>query len=334
MPARRVTIREVADAAGLSPAAVSYALRGMQVSEETQERVRRVADELGYEANAIARALASGRSGLVGILGPSLEDLWQQRWVAEAGRILHQHDRYALILDAGADRDRQRVLAAQLRDQQVDGLILSPVDPSDPFWSELAASLAVVSIGDSLVGADAAGEVLFDNRAGVSRALEHLHDAGHRAIAVLRPPGHPTNDRPAELFVVAEAERLDLDVRVVTAPYELQEATELARALLAASDRPTAAFCFSDSIAYGVYAAARDLDIAIPGQLSVIGYDDHPISALLHPPLTSFSWGSKRLMQVAVTMLLSAIGGDPAPSQRVVIAPELRDRASTAAPPA
>jgi LacI family transcriptional regulator len=169
-PTKRVTIREVADAAGVSPAAVSYALRGLQVSEETQKRVRQVATELGYEANPIARALASGRSGMVGILGPSLEDLWQQRLVAEAGRVLFEHERYGLILDAGADRERQRILAGQLRDQQVDGLILFPVDPSDPFWSELAAALPVVSIGERLAGAAAAGEVLFDNRAGALRA--------------------------------------------------------------------------------------------------------------------------------------------------------------------
>src|ERR1700745_1308527 len=84
--AKRVTIREVADAAGVSPAAVSYALRGIQVSEETQERVRKVADELGYEANPITRAVASGRTGMIGILGPSLEDLWQQRLGGEGGR--------------------------------------------------------------------------------------------------------------------------------------------------------------------------------------------------------------------------------------------------------
>jgi LacI family transcriptional regulator len=333
-PTKRVTIREVADAAGLSPAAVSYALRGVQVSTETQERVRKLADELGYEANPIARALASGRTGLVGILGPSLEDLWQQRWVAEAGRVLLQHDRYALILDAGADPDRQRLLAAQLRDQQVDGLIVSPVDPSDPFWAELAASRALVSIGDSLAGAATAGEVLFDNRTGVSEALGHLHGLGHRAIAVLRPPGSPTSDRPAELFVVAEAERLGLQVEVVTAPYGLHEATGIARALLAGAHRPTAVFCFSDSIAYGVYAAARDLEIEIPSRLSVIGYDDHPISALLTPPLTSFDWGSKRMVEAAVGMVLAAIDGEPGERGRVVIRPDLRNRGSTAPPPA
>src|SRR5206468_1662253 len=169
-PAKRVTIRQVADVAGVSPAAVSYALRGIQVSEETQERVRKVASDLGYEANPIARALASGRTGMVGILGPSLEDLWQQRMVAQAGRALLAHDRYALILDAGGDPERQRLLAAQLRDQQVDGLIVSPVDPSDGFWAELADSLALVSIGDAVEGAAAVGEVLFDNREGVRAA--------------------------------------------------------------------------------------------------------------------------------------------------------------------
>jgi len=202
-------------------------------------------------------------------------------------------------------------------DQQVDGLILFPVDPSDPFWSVLAAALPVVSIGERLAGAATAGEVLFDNRAGVRRALEHLHALGHRRVAVLRPPGSPTNDRPAELFVVSEADRLGLEVQVVTARYELREATELANRVLTEALRPTAVFCFSDSIAYGVYAAARELGVAIPAELSVIGYDDHPISTLLSPPLTSFSWGSKRLIEVAVQMLLAAMEGDASVRRRV-----------------
>ena len=331
-PAKRVTIREVADAAGLSPAAVSYALRGIQVSEDTQERVRQVAAELGYEANPIARALASGRTGMVGILGPSLEDLWQQRLVAAAGRALLERERYGLILDAGGDPGRQRALAAQLRDQQVDGLIVSPVDPTDPFWLELADSLALVSIGDELVGARTAGEVLFDNRSGVRRALEHLSELGHRVIAVLRPPGSPTSGRPAEVFVAAEAQRLGLDVHVHTSPYKLADSTEVARGVLSMDPRPSAAFCFSDSIAYGMYAAASELGLAIPDQLSLIGYDDHPMSALLTPPLTSFSWDSERLIDAAVGMVLAAIDGRRA-RRSVVIEPILRERGSTGPPP-
>jgi DNA-binding LacI/PurR family transcriptional regulator len=330
-PAKRVTIREVADAAGLSPAAVSYALRGIQVSEETQERVRQVASDLGYEAHPIARALASGRTDMIGILGPSLEDLWQQRLVAEAGRVLLSHNRYALILDAAGDPERQRVLAAQLRDQQVDGLVLSPVDPSDAFWVELADSLALVSIGDELPGASTAGEVLFDNRSGVTCALEHLRSLGHRRIAVLRPPGSPTSGRPAEVFVGAEADRLDLDVSFHSAPYELDEAADVAREVLSQARRPSAAFCFSDSIAYGMYAAARELELPIPDELSLIGYDDHPMSALLTPPLTSFSWDTERLVETAVEMVLAAIEGRRR-RRRVVIEPVLQERSSTSRP--
>jgi DNA-binding LacI/PurR family transcriptional regulator len=332
---KRVTIREVADAAGVSPAAVSYALRGIQVSEQTQERVRKVADELGYEAHPIARALASGRTGMVGILGPSLEDLWQQRLAAAAGRALLAHDHYALIVDAGGDPARQRMLAAQLRDQRVDGLILTPVDPSDPFWPELAESLPLVSIGDALTDARVAGEVLFDNSRGVACALEHLHRLGHRRIAVLRPPGSATSDRPADVFVGTEAERLGLDVLVVSAPYQLEEATAVAHQVLRDAARPTAMFCFSDSIAYGVYAAARELDIEIPREVSVIGYDHSPISALLAPPLTTFDWHSERLVDAAVGMVLATIiERRGRRRRRVVIEPDLCEGGSTARRPA
>jgi LacI family transcriptional regulator len=233
------------------------------------------------------------------------------------------------ILDAGGDPLQQRMLATQLRDRKVDGLIVSPVDPSDEFWPELAESLAVVSIGDALAGGGAAGEVLFDNRTGVRRALEHLHELGHQRIAVMCPPGSPTTDRPAEVFVVAEADRLELDVTVVSSPYELQQATEVARSVLCEREPPTAVFCFSDSIAYGVYSACDELGLSIPEQVSVIGYDDNPVSALLVPGLTSFNWESEWIAEVAVGMVLAAIDGRPSDG-RVVIRPTLRVRASAA----
>src|SRR5437773_10906679 len=94
---KRATIREVAEATGLSPAAVSYALRGIQTSEETQQRVRRAAAELGYNVDRIARALASGRTGTVGLLFGSLEDLWQQLLGVGIGSALLARDHYALL---------------------------------------------------------------------------------------------------------------------------------------------------------------------------------------------------------------------------------------------
>lgn len=331
-PRKRATIRDIAQATGLSPAAVSYALRGVQTSERTQERVRKAADELGYEAHPIARALASGRSGMVGLLCGSLEDLWQQALAVGIGRGLLARDRYALILDAAGDPARELLLAQRLRDQRVDGLIVQPLDPAAELWRELSESLPVVSIGDSLRGGRSAGEVVFDNRRGVTLALEHLHGLGHRRICVLTPTRPSTPDRPAEQHVNAEAERLGLDVSVVSSPQALNDATEVALDVLSAPDRPSAVFCFSDSIAYGVYAATRKLRLAVPGDVSVSGYDDHPMSALVTPPLTSVDWDIDGIVRAAVRLIVGSIEGKPR-KRRIVHPPRMRTRASTGPPP-
>ncbi|GAA2572847.1 LacI family DNA-binding transcriptional regulator [Actinomadura fulvescens] len=330
MPSRRkrATIREVAQATGLSPAAVSYALRGIQTSEETQERVRAAAQELGYEAHPIARALASGRTGMVGLLCGSLGDYWQQSLAVGIGRELLARDRYALIVDAGNDPDRERVLARQLRDQRVDGLIVQPLDPSAELWAELAETIPVVSIGDALRGDHSQGEVVFDNRRGVTLALEHLHALGHRRVAVFSPTLASTPDRPADVHVNAEAERLGLTVDLIVAPQSLPEATEVAIRVLAGRDRPSAVFCFSDSIAYGVYAATRELGLAVPGDVAVCGYDSHPMSALLTPPLTTVDWDIDGIVAAAVRLIVEVIDGTPR-HRRVVREPALRVRAST-----
>ncbi|MFC5184762.1 LacI family DNA-binding transcriptional regulator [Actinomadura harenae] len=327
---KRATIREVAQATGLSPAAVSYALRGIQTSEETQERVRAAAEELGYEAHPIARALASGRTDMVGLLCGSLEDYWQQSLAVGIGRALLARDRYALIVDAGGDPERELALARRLRDQRVDGLIVQPLDPAASLWTDLAETLPVVSIGDALLGGKAQGEVVFDNRRGVTLALEHLRDLGHRRVAVFTPTRASTPDRPADVHVNAEADRLGLAVEVVVAPPSPAETTEVALRVLAGPDRPSAVFCFADSIAYAVYAATRALGLSVPGDLAVCGYDNHPMSALLTPPLTTVDWDIDGIVDAAVRLVVDVIDGKPR-KRRVVREPELIVRPSTTA---
>jgi LacI family transcriptional regulator len=328
---KRATIREVAEATGLSAAAVSYALRGMHVSAQTEQRVRQAAAELGYEADPIARALAGGRTDLIGLVCGSLDDLWHQQLAAQLGRELLAVQRYTLILDAGSDPVRELGVARKLRDQRVDGLIVSAVVPSTEGWAELASTLPIVSIGDSLA-ARTAGEVLFNNAAGVTEALEHLRTLGHQRITVLTSTRPSTPDRPADVHVAAEAARLDLDVSVVSAPYRLAEATEVATGVLRQRQRPTALFCLADSIAYGAYAAAAALGLRIPQDLSVAGFDNHPMSQLLSPPLTTFDWDIDGVIKAAVKMMVAAIDGQPR-RQRLVRSPRLCERGSTAPPP-
>jgi LacI family transcriptional regulator len=306
-----VTIKDVAAATSLSPAAVSYALRGVQTSPETQERVRRAADELGYTGNAVARALARGTTGLVGVLSGSLQDLSEQSFVEALGRELARRDLHMVVVDARGEPERERMLARQLADQLVDGLIVSPLDPSDAAWQDIGEMLPIVTVGDALAG-PTVGEVLFDNRAGVSLVLEHLHRLGHRRIAVLTPSRPSTPDRPAEQVVAEVCDKLGLDATVVNSPHSIEDATDTAAALLAREPRPTAVFC----------------------DLSVAGYDGHPIGCVVAPPLTNVEWGMTDVAASAAALLAAAVAGRPKPRSRaqVRVSPELVERASTTAP--
>ncbi|MFI6769884.1 LacI family DNA-binding transcriptional regulator [Streptomyces sp. NPDC050355] len=338
-PNKRTTLREVAEATGLSTAAVSYALRGKHVSKETEERVRKAAADLGYEADPIARALASGRTSTVGVLAGDLQDLWQQQLMAAIGRELLAGDRYALILDAGGDPERELALAKQLRDQRVDGLLVSPVDPSAEGWSKIAEAVPVVSIGDALSRARTAGEVLFDNRAGIDAVLDYLRGLGHRRVTVLTPTGPSTPDRPADVYVREAADRLGIEVEVLPCAQELGEATAVARRVLTGDPDgrrrrasrptpPTAVFCFSDSIAYGVYAAAAEASLAVGRDLSVVGFDDHPVSRVLTPPLTTVDWGLTEIAKEAARLAVAAIEGRRVRRKRILCAPRLSERGS------
>jgi DNA-binding LacI/PurR family transcriptional regulator len=329
---QRTTIRQLAEHTGLSPAAVSYALRGLHVSAETEERVRLAAAELGYEADPIARALAGGETAVVGLLVGSLADFWNQELVRAVQRELYAVDRGTLVADADGEPARELELARRLVDHRVDGLVVVPVGPSSGGWASIAEEIHTVTIGDALPGVTAAGEVVFDNKRGVEDTLRHLGALGHRRITVLSWAVETSPDRQAERAVASSARALGLDCDVVACAYSLNGSRPLALELLRERDRPTAVFCLSDSIAYGVYVACAELGLTIPGDVAVAGFGDHPISRLLAPPLTSTFWDAEQAAALATGFLLQALTADGAVSTlREVIAPELVTRASTGA---
>jgi LacI family transcriptional regulator len=330
---RRPTLKDIAADTGLSMAAVSYALRGLQGTPETQQRVQESAERLGYQADPVARALASGRSGSVGVLCASLEDLWQQRLAAALGRELLAPDRNAWIIDSAGDADRQLQLAQHLVDHRADAIVVIPIDPGAKGWAKIAQQTPVIAIGDALPAAKAKSEVLFDNETGVSTALRRLADAGHRDIAVLSPSRRFEVERPAEEIAQRVAFGLKVKVRIVPCPHNLAGATEVARQVLTADCRPTGILALADSMAFGVYAACKELGIRIPDELSLLGYDDQPMSQLLSPPLSTFHWPLDDLVADVVSRVTSAVDTNRR-VRRTTVEPTLIERGSVAAPPA
>lgn len=330
---RRPTLKDIAAETGLSLAAVSYALRGLHGTPETRQRVQDAADRLGYSADPVARALASGRSGSIGVLCASLEDLWQQRLAAALGRELLAPDRNAWIIDSAGDADRQLELAQHLVDHRADAIVVIPIDPAAKGWARIAEQSPVIAIGDALPAAKAKSEVLFDNETGISTALRTLADAGHRTIAVLSPRRRFEAEPPAEQIAQRIASSLKLKVRIVPCPHDLTGATEVARTLLTSSPRPTGILALADSMAFGVYAACRELGIAVPAELSLLGYDDQPMSQLLSPPLSTFRWPLDELVADVVQRVTSAVDTNRR-VRRTTVGPTLIERGSVAAAPA
>ena len=313
---KRATLRDVAAATGLSPAGVSYALRGQRVSSETEARVRAEAARIGFRSDPIARALRMGSTGLVGMIGGSLEDFWHQEFAAELQRCLRRHGRHMLLADAGGDADAEIALAQSLSDQRVDGLVALPVDPGSPEWLPIVRAVPTVAVGAPLPAP--AGAVRFAADAAIRLVIDHLHEAGHHRILLLATGAHRPPRRPG--------------VRTVRCGFSSADGRSAARRALAGGERPTAVFALSDALAYGVYMACADVGLDVPGDVAVAGFDDHPLSALVAPPLTSVSWDTAAAAAAAASMLVGAID-DGRRGGELVVPPRLRPRRSTASQP-
>lgn len=322
---RRPTLQDVAVAAGVSSATASYALRGERGAAETVRRVRKAAEELGYEADSIAAALASGRTRTVAIVCGSLRDAWQQELVADLSRALAAQGRHALVADADGDPAREQELLSKLRAQRPEGLLVAPLDPFADHWEAAATQLPIVAIGDRLAAAPSAGAVVFDNAAGFALVFEHLHELGHRHLLVVLPQRPHTPDRPAELLVAREAEKWNMTTDLVRIPpiaAGTDPSADLLAAALTAPARATAAFCLSDALALRLLRVARSLDLAVPVDLSIVGFDNVQFADLIGPGLTTVDWARQEVIDSAVGQLLAA-SNDSVQLETLVITPRL-----------
>lgn len=307
---KRPTLRELADLTGLSPAGAHYALRGERVSAETAARVRAEAARIGFRSDPIARALRGGRSGVIGVIGGSLADYWHQEFASELQRHLRRDRRLMLLSDAAGDAASEIELALRLVDQRVDGLIVLPVVPGSADWRQVVAAVPTVAVGAALP--EPAGAVTFATRAGIRMVLDHLRGAGHGRILMLSPGVH----------VVPRT----AGVRRVDCGFSPADGRRATAAALAAARPPTAIFALTDALAYGALAACADLGLDVPRDVAVAGFDDHPLSALVAPSLTTVSWNTPQAARAAAAMLSQMLSG--AAGGRLVLPPQLVVRAS------
>ncbi len=323
-----VTSVDVARRAGVSQSTVSLVFSGKgqgRVSEATQELVRRCARELGYRPNVAAQALRLGTSRAVALLVPDITNPFFSRVLRGAQRAAQAAGYTVALVDTGNDRRWEEQSFEALRAGPVDGYLLFEVAPPEALGPD-----------DDVVLVEAEAprrpSVRFDAEGGAAAAFEHLLGLGHRRV------GHLAADFDAPTFHLREAARRrvlseggiapDTQPRVKTA-IGIDEARDAAGALLA--DGPTAVLCDDDLIAAGLYLAARERGLRIPGDLSVVGFDDMDFARVLSPPLTTVALDAELLGATAFE-LLEARMSSSGTRRRVVLPAELLVRESTGAP--
>ncbi len=332
------SIHDVARAAGVSPATVSRALRGLdRVSETTRQKVLAAAAELSYVASPTATSLVSGKTGVVGVVVPFLNRWFFSSVLDGTEQLLRQHGYHLLLFNVGSrGAARTLMLDQRLLWKRVDALLVLSAD-LEPEEVELLAALGVplVAVDVDLDGWDRVG---IDDVHAAELATDHLLDLGHRHVAYVG--GNPEEDVHLATAVDREAgvvralgrRGLALDpVCKVRGDWTVRGGMAAGEQLLALRRRPTAVVAASDEMAIGVLCAARDAGVQVPGDLSVVGIDDHHM-AFAHD-LTTVAQPVHEQGRIAAQLLLDALSEQQPHVRRQCNLPvELVVRGSSAAP--
>ena len=339
---RVATIKDVAKLSGVSTATVSHILNNTRpVSDELRSRVRTAIDELNYRPYGLARNLRRRASRTVGVLVPDNTN----PFFAEMARLLE--DRffaagYSVII-CNTEQNPQKELAYLdlLAEKAVDGLVfVSTGNDADAIEKISSSDLPCVLI-DRDIEVAGINRVISDNSAGAILATDHLIKLGHQHIACITGPAGlaSTEERLAGYRQAIAA--AGLQETVAAGDFQIESGGEALRQLLSRDTPPTAVFAFNDLMALAAMHAAVDCGVAIPGDLSVVGFDDIDIAAFAIPPLTTVQQPREEIAAETVRLLFAAGMNDGQGSSAVdrdegasrhVVTPRLIVRRSTAPP--
>lgn len=331
------TISDVAQAAGVSVATVSRALRGLdRVSPTTRENVLRAAVKLHYVASPPASSLASGRTRVIGVVTPFLNRWFFAALISSIEKTIREHALHVLLFGLEDSVNERLLITSDMLWKRVDGLIALNVTMTQPEAALLRRlRLPLVTVGNAYPGWPS---VRIDDVVAVTTGVEHLVALGHREIAfagaVHRPNayGRVPMDRRRS-FVEAMRDH-DLAVRrswIRRSDWTASDAARDAMKFLSHQDRPTAVLAASDEIALGVMASAMQLGVRVPEELSVVGIDDHPFADAFG--LTTVRQDVDAQGRAAVSVLMRQLGAPNGSDTGETLFPtSLVQRRSTAPP--
>jgi LacI family transcriptional regulator len=333
----RSTIFDVARASGVSYATVSRVVNNYpHVRDDTRQRVLLAMRELGYVAHTSARALASGRTQVIGLLAQGADNAFFSSVIRGVDQQVAASGYDFMLCTTHDRREKEAEYVARLSHGMVDGLLIILPRGLPDYVEQLRPErfpFVLIDYDDEAPGCDM---VNCANRPGARAAIDHLLELGHRRIGFITGTLNvgSTHERLAGYReALAAAGVLYTDELVVQGDFMEPRGFEAACELLALPDRPTAIFASSDAAAFGVLRAARESGLRVPEDLSVVGFDDIPEASYVDPALTTVRQPLQEMGRTAVRRLMALLAEPEAPPQRIVLATELLVRGSTGVVP-
>jgi LacI family transcriptional regulator len=337
-PQSRLTIRHIAELAGVSTATVSRVVNGRaEVSERTRDAVMSVVREHGYSTNRSARGLSAGRTGLVGVTLPVVHHTYFAVILAGAGEALYEHDMRIVLCPTHHEHAREVSLLERLMHGTTDGaLLILPEESSEELAALHDHGYRFVIIDPLKHLDERVPTVSAAHSSGASEAVEHLLSLGHRRIgAITGPKGWlATEERLRGYRAALAAAGLMPDPRLeIESDFHAKGGVRAALSLLDLPNPPTAIFAFNDPLAIGAMRAARVRGIRVPKQLSIVGFDDTFEASIVTPPLTTVRQPLAEMGRMAVNLLIRQLQDQRIEALHVELATRLTIRESTAPPP-
>jgi LacI family transcriptional regulator len=327
-------MRDVAGRAGVSVTTVSHVINETRpVSDELRRRVSAAMDELGYQPNRLARSLRRGQTHTIGMIIPDSAN----PFFAEVARGVEDtsfENGYSLILcNSDGDLDKELLYTNVLVEKRVDGILFVAAGLSTDRILDLQTQKTPLVVVDRDLPDAAVDSVLTDNALGGWLATRHLIELGHRRIACITGPSDvtPSADRVTGYRQAMSEEGIPVDeALIVKGDFQYDSAYRASLQLLQIEDPPTAVFACNDLMAVAVMRAALEQGWQIPGDLSVVGFDDVRLAAFANPPLTTIAQPKYEIGVVAAKMLLARMHNHERPAHRRVFETSLVIRRSTA----
>lgn len=333
LDSKKLTIRDIAEEAGLSISTVSRVLNGKaeeyRIGKDSQERVREVAKKLNYVPNQFAANLKSGKSNTIALIVPSLHNPFFAEIASRINSEIRKHGYLTIIEDTDENPEIEKKDLQQLMARNIEGLIIVPCGNQwQPIQDLYQQGMPVVCV-DRYYENLKISYVSTDNFEGAYLAARHFLDCGHRKIACIQGVRESiTNKLRVHGFRDALKAAGIQDPRVVGSDFTTKNGYQETKKLLRQNDKPTAIFALSNTIAMGSMKALRESGLRIPEDISLITFDDHPYLDFLATPLTCISQPIKQISKLAVRSLFTTLKDADHTPEHILLKPEIRIRNS------